>query len=209
MMGLGGALRLEDPEEALLVLEAHLALTRRHWSHHEESILKSQNNLAITFTALKRHDEALVLHREIYSRRVATLGVSNESTIISGGNMLVALNDRGLSEEAKVFARDQLLPAALKTLGADHDLTLQLNESLAAALYFGPERTRDDLRLNRCRSGVDATIQHRRRPSRSRDHPAARVPEATAGLRPRASGHPSRREKVVLHPCSTRPLHID
>ena len=144
----GGIFSNGRPEEALAVFEANLVSRRRYWSHREGAILAAQANISSCLGELGRCDEALVLRREIYARRVATLGVSHEVTILNGGNVVISLNHLELWEESKKLASDQLLPAARRSLGADHDLTLRLNQNLAAALANDPRRTRDDLRLN-------------------------------------------------------------
>ena len=149
---LGKALRPSRPKEALQVLEAQLALNRRYWSRDEESILIAQSSLANCLINLGRYDEALVLRRRMYSRLVVTLGVSHESTICTGNNLVLSLNKLRLWEESKSLARDQLLPAARQFLGTDSNLTLSLNQCLAEALENDPARTRDHLRLNKHRS---------------------------------------------------------
>ena len=80
MAALGSALRISQCKEALPVLEANLALVRRYWSQSEDAILTAQTNLAACLDELGRDDEALVLKREVYARRVATRGVSHERT---------------------------------------------------------------------------------------------------------------------------------
>ena len=145
---LGGALRTsERPKEALPVLEASLALRRRYFS--EEANLVAQTNLAVCLGDLGRDDEALVLKREVYTRRVATLGASHENTFSSGNNLANSFNKLGLWSDAKTLLVDQLLPAARRSLGSDHRVILCMNETLVAALTSNPERTRDNLRLNR------------------------------------------------------------
>ena len=67
-------------------------------------------------------------------------------TILSGCNLAISLTALELFDEAKTLNRDQLLPPARRSLGADHDLTLKLNHNLAAALANDPERTRNALR---------------------------------------------------------------
>ena len=52
------------------MLEACLALNRRYWSHDQNIILIAQTNLASCLVQLRRHDEALVLRREVFARRV-------------------------------------------------------------------------------------------------------------------------------------------
>jgi hypothetical protein len=142
----------ERPEDAIPVLEVTLALRRRFWPNDEQNILGVQTNLAGCLDDLGRHHEAVVLKRETFDRQVATLGVSNECTILSGNNVATSLLGLERWEEAKTLLGEKLLPAARKSLGADHNLTLRLGQNLADALYSNPERTRDDLRLNQHRS---------------------------------------------------------
>ena len=145
---LGSSILDSRPAEAVQVLEASLTLTRRHFPHATEAIGAAEINVASTLQSLGRWDEALVLKREIYARRVTRLGVSHEDTILSGCNLALSLCKLELWEECKPFARDQVLPVARRSLGADHDLTLKLNHNLATALTQDPNRTRDDPRLN-------------------------------------------------------------
>ena len=60
-------------------------------------------------------------------------------------NSLVAL---GIWGESRTLLRNQLLPAARRSLGPDHDYTLKLVLNIAINLKNNPERTRDNLRLN-------------------------------------------------------------
>ena len=135
------------PEAAVQVLEACLALRRRYWPR-SEGILGAQLNLAACLPKLGRSDEALVLEREVYARRMAVLGVSHASTLMTGYNLAVSLDNLRRPEESKTLLQDHLLPVARTSLGADHYVTLAINQSLAAALVNDPEGTRDDLRLN-------------------------------------------------------------
>ena len=142
------------PEEALPVYEASLALRRRYWSHDGDIILRAKANLANCHEDLGRHDEALVLKRETYARRVATRGVSHLDAIVCGSNLVASMLSLKLWDEAKSLGRDHLLPVARQSLGADHDETLKINHRLAAALVAHPECTRDHLRLNQHQSAL-------------------------------------------------------
>ena len=127
------------------MLEACLALKRRYWSHDEQGILVAQIALANCLANIGRHDEALLLKREVY----AMGGTSHERTILSGTCLAASLLELELWDEAKTFVSDPLLPrVARRSLGADHDTTLLLNEYLARALKQKPEHTRKDPRLN-------------------------------------------------------------
>jgi len=191
--------------EALPVLEAKLALNRRYWSHDVQNILDAQSNVSTCLAELGRHNEALVLKREVYARRVATVGVSDKRTLLDGLNLSQHFLRPGLWAEGITLLRDHLLPTARRSLGSDDDITLCLNTNLAAAFSNNPECTRGDLRLNQHESAarVDES-QHRRRPARSRDHHARCGPEAAARLRPFASGHASSRRRFVLRARESR-----
>mmetsp|Transcript_26250 Transcript_26250/g.80787 ORF Transcript_26250/g.80787 Transcript_26250/m.80787 type:complete len:119 (+) Transcript_26250:3-359(+) len=91
---------------------------------------------------------------------VAWKGVSHEETIHDGSNLLVSLLLLKLWGESKTLAH-QLLPAARRSMGADHDITLRLTENLAYALQDDPERTRDD--LLEAETILQDVVQRRRR----------------------------------------------
>ena len=147
--------------EALPVIEASLAFRRRWWSHEEEFIRTGQCHLAACLGGLGRYDEALVLYREIYAREVATLGVSHEHTIGTSCNIANALVHLKLLDDAKKMYRDQVLPAARRSLGADHNFTLIISRNLAIVLYDDLERTRDD--LLEAETILQDVVQRRRR----------------------------------------------
>ena len=147
MVALGDALRVNGrPEEALTVFEARAALVRRFWPHNEGGILVTQSNIANCLGQLGRHDAALTLERKIYAKRVAMFGTSHQGTILAGTNQAITLSKLALFDEAKHSIRDQLLPVARQSLGADNYLTLGLEHNLAMCLRSHPECTRDHLR---------------------------------------------------------------
>mmetsp|Transcript_14005 Transcript_14005/g.43301 ORF Transcript_14005/g.43301 Transcript_14005/m.43301 type:complete len:156 (+) Transcript_14005:78-545(+) len=146
-MGLLGSVLSDSgrPEEALPVFEAALALTLRYGSQDENPILFLQHNLASCLDILKRHDEALVIRREVYARRQVVNGVSHEQTIGSGCNVACSLIIMKRFGESRRLLRD-LLVRSRQSLGSDHDFTLNIVHSLVETLTLNPERTRDDLR---------------------------------------------------------------
>mmetsp|Transcript_17168 Transcript_17168/g.52155 ORF Transcript_17168/g.52155 Transcript_17168/m.52155 type:complete len:133 (+) Transcript_17168:359-757(+) len=93
---------------------------------------------------MERNDEALVLYRQIYARRVEKEGVSHLATITSALSLAVALGSLKHWDEAISLLRDQL-PVAWRSLGVDHHLTLLNKITLAAGVTADPERTREDL----------------------------------------------------------------
>ena len=103
-----------------------------------------------------------------------TFGHSHEVTILAGYNLSLAILRLHGWEEAKTLLRDSLLPAARRSLAADHVWTL----NLATALAKDPESTRGDPRLKQRKTGRGDAVSRRRRPARSRDHAAGRGPEA-------------------------------
>ena len=145
---LGEALRDSGrPEESLPVFKTYVAWRQRYWPSGKHDILISQNNLAICLSDLGRHDEVLVLKREIYAGFVAMCGESHHDTMGAGLNLAMSMNATGLNEEAKSFLHDRLLPMARRSVGADNQLTLMLGRILAVAHIDNPEG-RGDLRLN-------------------------------------------------------------
>jgi len=123
-------------------------LKRRHWWRDEAYILVAQTNLASCLDDVGRGQEALILMREIYARRIASYGLAHEHTIQTGSNLIVTMFRLGLYDEGKTLLRDQLVPAARRLLGYDHDTTLDLNKNLANAIQEDPKRSRDNRRLN-------------------------------------------------------------
>ena len=153
--------------------------------------------------------------RELYARAVATNGASREDTIIwredtiiCGSNIVASLNQLERYDEAKTMVRDQLLPAAQKSLGPDNNMTLRLNQRLAYVLANDPKATRDNPRLNRAlRATRDQSYLNKQATTCSKPRLSCRTcgPEATAGLRPRASGHAVRQRTVVRRAQTTCP----
>ena len=159
---LGDALRASSrAEEALPVLEAGLALGRRHWPHGEQAILVVQNNIAICLSGLARYDEALALRRNLYARFAAILGVSDEKTIVSGSNLATSLIHLELWDEAKTILRDQLLPMARQSLGRDHETCLALGHRMAEALVGHPNANDED--RTQAEMILQDVVQRRRR----------------------------------------------
>merc|ERR1712194_634740 len=103
--------RSSQPEEALPVLEANLALRRRYWSFDEENILIAKCNYANCLDELRRHDEAIVLYREIHAKFRTTHCLSHEFTMANGVNLSAILLTVQKWDEAKMVC-DELMPVA-------------------------------------------------------------------------------------------------
>ena len=134
----------EHHEDALLVREANLSMERR-LSDSEEQIILAQCNLANSYDALGRHEEALRMARDVYSGRLKLNGEEHEVTLLAALNYAASLGTLERFEEAKSLLR-KTMPVARRALGEDHKRTLELRCSYAMALYKDPGATLDDLR---------------------------------------------------------------
>ncbi len=130
-------------EEACSVQEADLA-TRRRLGAPEYAILISQTNLASTYGALGRLEEALRLRREAYSGCLRLHGAEHDETSIAAINYANSLFALKRVEEAKSVLRKNI-PVARRVLGESHELTLKMRLLYAGALYADPAATLDDL----------------------------------------------------------------
>ena len=134
-MGLlgGGLLDADYHEDALSVREAELSMKLR-LGVPQGSILTTQNNLAIAYDAVGRHEEALRLKREVYSGRLKLNGRENRMTLIAAGNYASSLVSLQRFEDAKLVLR-KILPVAQRVLGENDILRLRMRKTLATALF--------------------------------------------------------------------------
>ena len=153
---LGGGLYDADRfEDALSVQEAELSMTRRLGAS-EESILATQSNIASTYQALGRIEEALNLYRDVYSAELKLFGRQNRQTLSSANNYAMTLLDLRRFEEAKKVLR-KVTPVARRILGTEHELSLSLREDLSRATLDGEssaEEKRQALRMLEDVAGV-------------------------------------------------------
>jgi hypothetical protein len=131
-------------EDALSVQEAELAMLRRLGAS-EDAILVAQGNLANTYGALERLEDALLLKQEVYSARLMLDGQEARETLREANNFASSLNDLERFEEAKALFR-KTMPVARRVLGESHHLTLNMMMNYAAALCNDDGATLDDLR---------------------------------------------------------------
>ena len=145
MTQLGNGLYAEhDYEDALSVQEADLSMLRRLGSP-EESLLITQSNLASTYRALGRLDEALCIREDVYSKRLKLDGEEHEKTLRAASNYAIHLIELTRFEEAKSLLRKKM-PVARRVLGESHDITLRMRWNLARSLYWDTSATLNDLR---------------------------------------------------------------
>ena len=131
-------------EDSLSVQEADVSMKRR-LGVPEEDILNAQSNLAITYDALGRIDEALSLRRDVYSRHAKHYGEEHVRTLIAVNNYAQSLVDLQRFKEAKSLLR-KTIPVARRVLGESNHLTLSMRSVYALALYRDDAATLDDLR---------------------------------------------------------------
>ena len=133
-------------EDALSVQEAELAIKRRLGaSEDSENILAVQSNLAMTYRALGRDEEALQLRRDAYSRRLKLNGEEHVDSLMAALNYASSLENLGRFEEAKSLLR-KTMPVARRVLGESQELTLRMRFNYAMALYLDPSATLGNLR---------------------------------------------------------------
>jgi tetratricopeptide (TPR) repeat protein len=131
-------------EDALSVKEAELALKRRLGAS-EHDILIVQGNIANTYAALRRDEEALSMRHEVYSGHLKLNGEEHYDTIREADNYALSLIDVQRYAEAKALLR-KTTPVARRVLGEGHRITLKMRWNYAEALYNDPDATLDDLR---------------------------------------------------------------
>ena len=131
-------------EEALSVKETELSM-RRRLGGSECNILIVQSNIASTYSALGRVEEALRMRREVYSGRLKLMGEEHPKTLNAANNYAVSLTALERFEEARSLIR-KMTPVARRVLGESHDLTLKMRMNYAHALYNDDDPTLDDIR---------------------------------------------------------------
>ena len=131
-------------EDALPVQEAILSLLRRRGAS-EESLLVVQGNLASSYEALGRSEQALQLKRDVYSGRLKVNGEEHEETFRAANNYADSLNRQRRFEEVKSLLR-KTIPVARRVLGEGDVNTLRLRWNHAKSLYQDGSATLDDLR---------------------------------------------------------------
>ncbi len=129
---------------ALPVREAELAVLRRIGTQ-EGNVLVAQSNLAMTYQALGRFQEALRLRRDTYSGNLRLFGEEHEETLLPANNYALSLLKLQRFTEAKSLLR-RTLPVARRVLGQNDRTTLGMQSIYAEALYGDPSATLRELR---------------------------------------------------------------
>ena len=131
-------------EDALSMREAELSMLRRLGApvHH---VLVVQGNLANSYRALGRTEQALLLLREVYSGSLKLYGEEYEETLRAASNYAESLCNLKCFEEARSLLR-KTIPVARRVLGEGHRLTLMMRLNYAKAHGWDPDATLDALR---------------------------------------------------------------
>ena len=124
--------------------KAQLSTLRRHGAS-ESDILGAQGNLAITYQALGRFEEALQMKWDVYTGYLKLHGEQYGATLIAANNYAWGLVTLERFDEAKSLMRKSIR-VARRALGENVETTLRLRWTYAMALYEDPAATLDDLR---------------------------------------------------------------
>jgi len=131
-------------EDALSVREAELSM-RLRLGDSQENVLIAQGNLAATYVALGRLEEALRMLRDVYSGRLKLSGEEHSETVRAAYNSANALMRLRRFEEAKVLLR-KTIPVARRVLRENDHVPLEMRSMYAQALCRDPAGTLDDIR---------------------------------------------------------------
>ena len=143
MLG-NGLSNAKHHEDALTVREAELSM-RLRLGDSAINILSVQTNLASTYSALGRQENAVRMSQNVYSGRFKLLGEEHPQTLLAANNYADSLNCQLCFEEAKTLLR-KTMPVARRVLGENDVLTLSIRANYARALYKADGATLGDLR---------------------------------------------------------------
>ena len=101
-------------------------------------------NLAISYAALGREEQALFMQRDVYSGTLKQYGEEHEDSLISALNLSTSLVNTSKFAEARAFIHDQMA-LAKRILGSDHDLTLAFQWGYARAFTLDKSVSADQL----------------------------------------------------------------
>ena len=110
-----------------------------------DHILVVQANLASSYVAFGRLEEALSLERDAYAGRLELHGKEDERTLTAASNYVASLNSLQRFEESKSLLR-KTMPVARRVLSENQELTLRMRWIYAKVLRDDEGATRDDLR---------------------------------------------------------------
>ena len=130
--------------DALSVQEVELSMMRR-LGESEESMLIVKGNLASSYRALGRHEEALRMSRDVYSETLRLYDEESIDVLREANNYAMHLIDARRFKEAKRILRKRI-PVARRVLGPEHDLTMSMREDLCRATLDDGDSAASDKR---------------------------------------------------------------
>jgi serine/threonine protein kinase len=136
---------LGDARTASEQFQAARQLYTKHLGPDHPDTLTSMNNLAISYAAAGRTQEALKLHKETLQLMKAKLGPDHPDTLGSMNNLANSYDEVGRTQEA-LKLREETLQLRKATLGPDHPDTLESMHNLASS-YEDAGRTQEALKL--------------------------------------------------------------
>ena len=140
----GGLYSAEHHADAASVMEAELSMMRRIGGSDNSDIFVAQTNLASTYQALGRLDQAMCLRREAYAGGLKLFGEEDNNVLSAANNYAKSLLTLKRSEEAKALLR-KTMPVARRVLREEHRITLKMRWNYALALCCDPSATLDDV----------------------------------------------------------------
>ena len=143
VLGLGLSDANHD-EDALPVQEAELAMKRR-LGRDEDDILAAQSNLAITYQALGRLEEASRIQLDVYDGYLKLSGEEHINSLGAASNYAKSLRALKSYKGAKFLLR-RTIPVARRALGEGDVNTLRMRWNYAMALYEDSAATLNDFR---------------------------------------------------------------
>ena len=128
----------------MCVQQAEMSMLRRI-RDPGDIILAVQGNIATTYDALRRFEEALRIRRDVYSESLKLNGEEHERTLLAANNYASSLKKLKRFEEAKALLR-KTMPVARHVLEDKGRLMLKMRWIYAEALYRDSNATLDDVR---------------------------------------------------------------
>jgi len=142
-----GLMEVNNYQDALVVIEAVADNIRRHGSP-PALLVKNQNELAMCYDHLGRHEDALQVKRKILADNERLVGPDHPTTVILALNLASCLTKsstltKEVPSQEELTEAKALLRGALersrrsRLVGPNHDLTFKIMGSLAQCLTLG------------------------------------------------------------------------
>ena len=121
--------------------EAELSTVKRLGAS-EAGVLIVQGNLASTYDALGRKEEASSMYRDVYFGTLRLYGEEHTETTTDAYNYAVTLAELKRYAEVKALLH-KAVPVARRILGENHEVTLKMRWTYAMARLQGHTRDRE------------------------------------------------------------------